>query len=195
MKQIDRSFSEEALTSPAVDLDTTYGKALPPKKIEPFEKTHRPLSLLPLNAETAKLIKALFKTALDGLSISCTVFGVLPLLWVIDSDGTLWIALEEVYDGEKERYLWPRARGFKIQDGWVRLGHPALIDGAPGRIGGEIIYDGDAEVPGWYISNSSGRYGMRHSSEPDHLENAAKKFRELEIEISVSWQGVRGRDD
>lgn len=77
-------------------------------------------------------------------------------LWVIDANGMLVIGKE---DGDKDS---------------VYQGHPTLIYGKQGRIGGELFFENNI----WKINTKSGRYSSPYTPEQQklYLENALKEL-------------------
>lgn len=111
----------------------------------------------------------------------------LPILWVVDADGELRLAWEEIIDDVADELVGPKPAGLRLPAGFVKLGHPALLDDQLGRIGGELIWDdGDDQ---WVLTNKSGRYGFGGAPEftrsPEHLENAAELFRIHGINVAT----------
>src|SRR5262245_56620088 len=96
------------MTNLATDLDALYGQARPPVDVEPMEAKVRPDSLQPLTQEIAKPLKELMRLAEKGLGVAKYVYGALPILLVIDEEGTLWIAVEEVIDERTGTFVRPR---------------------------------------------------------------------------------------
>lgn len=62
-------------------------------------------------------------------------------LWIIDEEGYLYIGLEDNDDKDS-----------------LCKGHPTLINGRKGRIGGEIWSETNGSEIHWYINHQSGRY-------------------------------------
>jgi len=75
-------------------------------------------------------------------------------VWIVDEDGFLCIGEEK--DKDKSS------------------GHPTLIDGMPGRIGGELFYDKVDKI--WTINSKSGRYSKIYTKEESkrYLQNVAE---------------------
>lgn len=166
-------------TSTGTNLDAAFGEALPPSYIDEdkLEISVRPRSRQQLDEESSKLLSKFMSTTVSGLGITVYVYCVFPILWVVDDQGQLWFSLEEVVKlFPPHDYVLPRASDNKtvILEVYRRIGHPSLIGGAPGRIGGEILFD--EKRMAWEINNRSGRYGTRPGRRQDHLANASKKF-------------------
>ncbi|OSI62573.1 hypothetical protein BSZ18_18630 [Bradyrhizobium canariense] len=165
-------------------LDETFGEALAPDRVDPLEGELRPQSLHRLSRDTARLLKQLMVVTEKGLGVTRYVYSELPILWVVDSVGKFWFSIEEVVNATTREYIFPRARYFRTAEGTQKLGHPALIEAGPGRIGGEILFDLHYKPSAaWCITNGSGRYGTRPGRTPDHLANAAKEFARYGIKL------------
>ncbi|WP_439551820.1 hypothetical protein [Falsiroseomonas sp.] len=169
------------------DLDALYGVPLDPTRVDDHERTRKPRSLVRLDAASAVRLRLLVVAAQQGLGVARYVYSELPILWVIDQGGTLWFALEEVIDAATHAFVSPRLRGTPTTPSQQRLGHPALLGGEKGRIGGEIIFDLGERPYRWFITNASGRYGLRAGREHIHLENAAKLFSGHDIDVVASF--------
>src|SRR5262245_62045558 len=135
---------------PSADLDELYGPALPPVDVGLLEAKVRPSSLQRLMPDTADQLKELMRLAEQGLGVAKYVYGALPILWVIDDGGEVWIAVEEIIDERSGAFVRPRLAATARPDSpFHRLGHPALLSGRNGRIGGEILLDIRADPPVW----------------------------------------------
>jgi len=168
----------------AATLDEIFGEALDPIRVDALEGQLRPQSLHLLSRNTARLLKRLMAVTEKGLGVTRYVYSELPILWVVDSMGKLWFSIEEVVNASTQEYIFPRARNFPAAEGMQKLGHPALIEAGPGRIGGEILFDLDLKPSGaWCITNASGRYGTRPGRVPNHLANAAREFARYGIDL------------
>jgi len=110
---------------------------------------------------------------------------------VIDSSGDLWFALEEMVQIETGKFLFPRIPEAPMAPEHRRLGHPALVKGANARIAGEILFDIRADIPGWVITNGSGRYGIRDGRTPAQLSNVSQKFSGYGIKLAETFLEVR----
>lgn len=165
------------------DLNALYGDALEPGRFDPLEKEIRPRSLQRLDESTAKLLKGLMTATSSGLGISSYVYCSLPILWATDKDGEIFFAVEEMIDLETREFVYPRVPGAPVDNNRQRLGHPALLAAAPGRIAGEILFDVKAEPPVWVITNASGRYGLRRGRKSEHLTNVCSRFADFGIKL------------
>lgn len=172
-----------------MDLDEEYGPCLPfERSASEAEMSVMPRSVQILDDTTAPSLKAYLESATD-LRVPQVLHATTPLLWLIDVDGKLRFALEEVLsrDTGQVSYILPR-NGPPMRETDVRLGHPALLEPVdPGqmksaRIGGEIFYDPVATSPNaWVLTNNSGRFGKRPHLTRQHLENAKAAFARFDI--------------
>jgi hypothetical protein len=170
---------------PAQDLDAVFGELLTPDRVDPLESNIRPLSLQRLDRDTGEWLKAFMKATEAGLGVTRFVYCEIPILWVADNLGDIWFAVEEIITADTQEFIRPRFRkGDAITSNYCRLGHPALLGAQPGRIGGEILFDARAEIPAWFITNGSGRYGLRQGRLPIHLAAAKQKFQEHGISLT-----------
>ncbi|WP_158665244.1 hypothetical protein [Ensifer adhaerens] len=143
-----------------------------------------------LNNTTALFLKNYMETT-NGLRLPEVVHSTTPILWLVDKDGLIRFAMEEVVSNDTGalNYILPR-NGPALRDNEVRLGHPALLDPVkPGdtkaaRIGGEIIYDPspNSNIP-WVLTNASGRFGKRPHITRAHLENVKEVFAQFGIPL------------
>ena len=173
---------------PAQDLDAVFGELLTPEKVDPFEASIRPLSLQCLDANTGEWLKAFMQATEAGLGVTRFVYCEIPILWVVDNLGDIWFAVEEIITADTQEFIRPRfRRGDPITTNYHRLGHPALLGAQPGRIGGEILFDARAKTPAWFITNGSGRYGLREGRLPAHLTAAKQKFQNHGITLTEDF--------
>lgn len=165
------------------DLDALYGAMVIPKKVDQKEGELSPRSLHILDDSSASLLKDLTSITERGLGVSAYVYCELPILWIIDANGKILFALEEVVHTETNEFALPRLRNTDVKDGFARLGHPSLVSAMPARIAGEILFDVRADVPRWFITNASGRYGIGHDRTKEHLEEVCRCFEEYGIAL------------
>jgi len=151
--------------------------------MDPAEATVQPLSLQRLTAKSAKLLKRLMRVTEQGLGVARYTYSELPILWVVDFQGRIWFALEEIINIENNEFVFPRLRKTKASAVHQRLGHPALLGGAGGRIGGELIFNVDSSPQAWFINNASGRYGLQHGRTAAHLFNVSQDFARYGIRL------------
>ena len=167
------------------DLDDLFGLCCDPVPCSDEERTQMPTSLTKLNADSAKLLKPVMDAADAGLELVACVFSQVNVLWVVDRDGEIWMAIEEILTGKTKRLLRPSLKGQRPADDETRIGHPALVAGSAARIGGELRYElGYGIVKrGWHITNASGRYGTIPGRTRKHLENAAVLFHHFGLQV------------
>lgn len=170
-----------------MDLDKEYGPALRYQgTVTSAELSCTPMSLQKLS-EAAEALKSYIENA-EQLLLTSVIHSTAPILWLIDAEGELRFAVEEVLDGVDgaTTYILPR-RGPPMRAGDVRLGHPALLEQGDeaskvARIGGEIRFDPKRnEDRHWVMTNNSGRFGKRAHTKPEHLENANGLFADVGI--------------
>jgi hypothetical protein len=175
-------------TTAAQNLDAVFGELLEPQRVDPLERSIRPLSLQCLDADTAKLLRAFMQATESGLGVTKFVYCELPILWVVDRAGHIWFAVEEVVTADTHEFVRPLFRRTQVGPEYRRLGHPALLRGKKaGRIGGEILFDARAKLPAWFITNGSGRYGLREGRLRAHLRAVNRKFQEHGITLNEDF--------
>jgi hypothetical protein len=134
--------------------------------------------------------------ALDRSRFSCFPFEDFAILWVVNDEGEVLIALEEgilaEQDGGPISFPLPKnlASAYsKLGQAPVysKLGHPALVGCQPARIAGEIICDLDENPSLWYINNRSGRYGVNVGRTPQQLANVAAVFAQFGIQLQPDF--------
>lgn len=158
-------------------------------KVDPIEREMAPASLTELSDATAPIILKYMETAVEGLKIPQVAHDMLPILWVLDEEGRINLALEEVYEDAEQGRRFPLARGINVPSGFRKLGHPSLIHSEEkvARIGGELLYDPDPEfgIEGWVITNSSGRFGYGEHRVEKHLQNVVNVFAAYGITVDA----------
>ncbi|MEY8119974.1 hypothetical protein AB9F26_17185 [Falsihalocynthiibacter sp. BN13B15] len=180
------------MDNPKCPLDDFFGDLLEAAgKVGEFERLMRPASLTELSDVSAGSLLKYMNAATDGLRIAQVAHEMLPILWVLDGQGRIHLALEEVYEDTVGGRKFPLARGIQVPTGYYKLGHPSLIEceTKKARIGGEILYDPDPEygVDGWVITNSSGRFGYGSHRVEKHLQNVADAFSAYGITVDVYY--------
>ena len=125
-----------------------------------------------------------------SLKLIKEVFKEFPILWVLDCNGNIFFAVEEVVDSATKETKCPLPRKLKVPINHEKIGHPSLLDGVKARIGGEILFD-EANNQ-WYIFNKSGRYGKKDSTQNFHLENDARLFKKIRYFIKQVFFSSRG---
>ncbi len=176
--------------SGTTNLDSLYGVAIDPDRYDPQEIQMRPASWHILDEQTAPLLKAVMDATNGGLMITQCMFATAPILWVIDEDGSFNFALEEIVSASTKRFVSHRKYREQVIDGNQRLGHPSLIWPKKGRIGGELVFDqGWAHMRmGWYLMNTSGRYGGSDKGRTEsHLREAKNLVEEFGIEVGAQF--------
>lgn len=171
-----------ALAAPPADpLDAKYGAAVPPAYVKPYEADRRGKVLLnPYLQVATPDVPALLEPG-DG-----------TYKWVIDVAGRVTIVREVPHPlGRTYPNGFHRPEdGSDREPGYVETyGHVSALGGAPGRIGGEILWD--AESREFTVNNKSGRY-TKHNVDrtPAQLVEAARLIREVVDPGGASWGPV-----
>ena len=177
---VSEYYPENFMGNADCPLDDFFGAVVTAERLFREEIETQPFSLTELSAESAQLLHQYMATAVNGLAISQVSHNMLPILWVLDQGGRVFLALEEVYDEASKEKKYPLARGMRVPEGFYKLGHPSLINGEEkvARIGGELLFDPDPEfgISGWVITNASGRFGFGPNRTQKHLRNVADVF-------------------
>lgn len=170
------------------DLDDLYGRVIVPRRVGHGEQGRRQRSVQTLDSASASSLAHLMrlvKTDAMGSLLGATV----PILWLVGEDGRVRYAWEELWEtvpGPSDPRLLPAGphprRLRDLPERYFRLGHPSLVPGHRGRIGGELMWD--REKAKWFLTNRSGRYGaVPELRTPAHLENAARLFHRHHIPV------------
>jgi hypothetical protein len=142
-------------------LDEKLGVMRNPSEVRPHELGRKPMSLAVLDGSVAMAMSAWRRAARSDLlrHAACRT----RFIWAATEAGQVMIAFEEIAEfpggaagnGHTRRYGAP----VKPQDE-LKLGHPCLLDGKPGRVAGELYLDpspqGDEIF--WVFNFGSGRY-------------------------------------
>lgn len=182
--------------NPSQMIDILYGPCRDAgDKASSAEKSYSPRSRTKLTAETAPLIREYLKTATDGFSVPRVLHQTTNLLWLVDAQGDIWIAVEEMINPHRGQYTV--CLRTSRPEGYEKLGHPALISGVKkeARLAGEIMWDDLIEnVPSpWVLMNNSGRYGGR-ADQREPILQVAKRFAEHDISLTpVLWDEATKR--
>jgi hypothetical protein len=173
------------------DLDSHFGAAKQPSRIDSWEMDAKPKSLSELDNRTSKALKGYGEIArLDLLKFDAMAK---RFIWAIDRDGGVKIAVEELAalpDGG-DSVGHPRRRHFPIHPAQERkLGHPCLVDGGVARIAGELFLDvNEGGKLGWYVNVKSGRYCREERPTSAHEGNVLGLFREM-IGSNIQFDGL-----
>lgn len=162
--------------------------------IYPHETIH-PKSRVTLSDETAPMIRAFFQPVQDQV-----LFTPIPIsahvLWVMDCNCTIHLALEEVIDIERDNaiigVLSKATMAQPPRGTFKKLGHPTLLRKGEvnARIAGEIYYDPEKDPAGeklWCLTNESGRYGLRAGQTREHLEAVSGIFNAFGLYFSLRY--------
>lgn len=163
-----------------MSLDVDFGPCQAARgNISPAEMQHSPESLQVLDQSSGAQLRAYMGTV-AGLSIPQIIHNYCVVLWLVDEEGTILFALEELIHAIDGTLVAVRPRGdWGNIPNTVKLGHPSLLQDPQkrARIGGEIRFDRERNL--WEINNYSGRYGTRAHQTLSHLQNVAQKFNEI----------------
>lgn len=170
-----------AAASPEDPLDDRYGVAVAPAYVKGYEADRSGKVLLNPWLQVATIE---FPALLEP--------GDTTYKWVIDAKGRVAILREA-----------PHPLGRSYPDGFHRpeddsdrepgyvetYGHVSALGGAPGRIGGEILWDAGTRT--FTVNNKSGRY-TKHNADrtPEQLAEAARLIREVVDPGAASWGAV-----
>lgn len=171
-----------ALAAPPADpLDAKYGAAAPPAYVKQYEADRRGRVVLnPWLQVATRDVPALLEPG-DG-----------TYKWVIDVDGRVAIVREAPHPlGRTYPNGFHRPEdGSDREAGYVETyGHVSALGGAPGRIGGEILWD--AESREFTVNNKSGRYTKGNADRtPEQLVEAARLIRDVVDPGGAAWGPV-----
>jgi alkylated DNA nucleotide flippase Atl1 len=171
-----------ALAAPPADpLDAKYGVAARPAYVKAYEADRSGEVLLnPWLQVATREHPALLEP------------GDTTYKWVIDAAGRVAILREAPHPlGRTYPNGFHRPEDDSNREpGYVETyGHVSALGGAPGRIGGEILWDG--ETRSFTVNNKSGRY-TKHEADrtPERLAEAARLIREVVDPGRASWGPV-----
>lgn len=162
-----------------------FGEARPPTELYEHEKGNPPAVIMHID-EAAAHLTALLSLPHDNPFLLPFLLQ-LSILWVVDEPGVIWLGLEEAFDpvrvSDRYRVPPPYLRGIYPGPRPRKLGHGAMLQGAKGRNGGEIILQQDpvAKTTYWEINNRSGRYGSGRTKA--QLYAVALEFRKRNINL------------
>lgn len=115
--------------------------------------------------------------------------GCAPYKWVIDVEGRVAIVREVDHPlgrTYEKGFRRPEDGSFREPGFRETYGHVSAVGGAPGRIGGEILYD--APSNSYTINNKSGRY-TKHNPDrtPEQLVEAARLIQQVVDPGTATW--------
>jgi hypothetical protein len=166
---------------PAGPLDAKYGAAVLPAYVKGYEADRAGKVLLnPWLQVATREHPALLEA------------GDTTYKWVIDVAGRVAILREAPHPlGRTYPSGFHRPEdGSDREPGYVETyGHVSALGGAPGRIGGEILWDDESRA--FTVNNKSGRY-TKHEADrtPERLVEAARLIREVVDPGGASWGPV-----
>jgi hypothetical protein len=173
-----------------MDLDARFGpSAAAIRPVEPHEWSSAPLSLMEVTSDSAPFV-AEYLSMRPRLKLTSIFAQTFHLLWLMDREGRLLIAIEELIDS-KGVVIGALPHTISARPTSARkLGHPALLTGTTreARIGGEIVFDPDWQ-PGrdWILTNKSGRYGLRPWQTEGHLREVHGLFTALGLYLGLRF--------
>jgi hypothetical protein len=179
------------MVSSIAELEINFGKLITPLPtgIAACEINNFPESRIELRAETSNAIGRFFALEEAKLRIADTLLRETCLLWIVDSAGRIWLALEELIQADSPKApRMPRIRSFPRLKSFPKLGHPSLLEGPrkSGRIAGEIVYDRGLVHP-WCLTNSSGRYGLNCGGTEEQLKSVQMRFQSFGFKLGISF--------
>jgi hypothetical protein len=166
-----------------LELDRLYGALRQPKYVDALEGNTPPLSRFRL-LQPDQFLTTFLHMAFEPHPVDHLLYQAVFFLWLVNEIGDIIIAYEEMFPTAGS-YRAPRQRECPVPAGGRRLGHPALVNGGPGRIGGELLFDDGNRR--WVLMNKSGRYGVGPDRSEQHLRNVARRFEESGMQIAVHY--------
>lgn len=172
-----------------MSLDTTIGPCQKPDgEVKDWEKSNQPSTHKHLDHQTGSWLKQ-YLDIVPSHPLPELLANTTGILWVMDCDGGIFFALEEVYraDDMSMAFVFPR-KHLKLPVGLIKLGHPSLLppnSAKHARCGGDIVYDPSLgrEYP-WIITFNSGRYGFRDHLQLPQLQVVAGLFAQNNVLLS-----------
>jgi hypothetical protein len=150
-----------------------------------------PDSLIQLNDETAPRLQQFMKQVEAGCRIGLTLMRDVIFIWLIDKDGRIVLALEELVIDSRPLGV-PKFQELSKAVAVLRekLGHPSLVQGEPARIAGEIRYlrATPTRTPLWIINNISWRYGLYEDRTEAQLKEVAAEFQRRGITLQAEFE-------
>lgn len=170
-------------------LDALYGDLFDPTKVylNEFEATV-PLGSMCCGYQDCDAFVSLISSLPTKGPAQNLLCGGLTFLWLVDEAGELRLGIEEAVSRSDNSVSVPLAGGLKRvlkESDWEPQGHPAMVSARSARIGGELFYDDSVNPAGWLLNSKSGRYGANLGRTVEHLENAARFFVKLGLDVTV----------
>ena len=170
-------------------LGELFGPLAGPIKVEVWEKDAKPASLVLVTDDVAARLGQQMRLAIHD-PIARIFWRQAVLLYVVDRNGSIWLALEEIAERTGEippEFTVARQRFADFTAQLRKFGHPTLVDGQPARIAGEILleYDEESKTFAWEINAKSGRYNKGAERTEAHLNNVAEALSKLDVNLSL----------
>ncbi len=173
-------------------LDDQFGPVIPPQgyggrqAVLPWEGSYSPKSLSRLDSLTALPLKSFMDAVYGGWELGEVWVNDTIVLWLVDKEGVIWFAIEELVLDEIPLNL-PKHQTMALTKNCPKLGHPSLVGGQGARIGGEIYFDRTTSPASWVINNRSGRYGLHATRTRSQLQAVSQSFSSHGIDLVVDF--------
>ncbi|WP_439625874.1 hypothetical protein [Shinella sp.] len=171
------------------NFDRDFGALRAPDKVDDWEKDVTPASLSDLG-EAAPALAELKKLA--QYRILSSAMRAKNYIWVMEQDGTIKIAIEELaYLQSGTPYPgYPRRRSYKHPSEEKKLGHPTLVGASEARIAGELFFDRENEQDElkWFLNVHSGRYCRQKPPGKHQIDNVVARFKALGVDVEVDYE-------
>lgn len=134
------------------NLDDLYGELIHLRYVDSTE-ARVPASSDILDQQTARTLQTLMSASIDKRG--AMLLSAIPMLWLVDESGKIIIALEDVVQRDTGEVVFPRPSKMHVLPvDCGKRGHPALVSGGAGRIGGELSFD--RKLDEWVLTNNPG---------------------------------------
>lgn len=171
-------------------LDDQFGPVIP-GRVRSLERSAELSHVLELDHDLIDLLDAILDSA-NAFPLFRTLSFSVCLLWAVDRQGEVKVALEEVCEVANPDRKYPRMRQLLLNPDVEALGHPCLVSNFEARIAGELILDEDENgILEWYLSNNSGRFGYGNQREERHLQNVADMFFFAGVSVKLDYIPTR----
>lgn len=171
------------------ELDEHFGPAIQPSAVHDHEKSLSPDTLTLLGVESANILLKFMQLAESNNVFYDFISARICVLWAMRSDGQIFVAFEELFSESSTSNRFPLIRKFPVVQGFPKLGHPSLLAGSMGRLGGELLYDPNSQEK-WSLTNKSARYGLNRGITRKQLDNVKAVFESYGIYLDDNYIGV-----